>query len=136
MFELVDQCLANQTNTLGRVLASCLCHSGRTHRPRCCLVAATGALEYPMTFSRNGNKLYFTNQIRQYNQYTCEYMNFKRKKQKLQFQNSYIIQHEIPKTNELSSLGHLTYPQPIKDHAADAISTEDCECDKEKTGFC
>ena len=33
-----------------------LCHSGQTHRPRCCSVTDMGAFEYPMKNSRNGNK--------------------------------------------------------------------------------
>ena len=52
----VSPCV-NQINTLGRMSASCLCHSGQAHwfiR----LVAVTGALEYPKTNlnAKNGNK--------------------------------------------------------------------------------
>ena len=49
------------SNTLHRMFASVLCHSGQTHRFRYCLSAAAGALEYPKKNSRNGNKeeLYF-----------------------------------------------------------------------------
>ena len=51
----------NQTNALGHVFVSRLCHSGRTHAFRRCSVAAMGAFEYPKTNSINGNKeeLYF-----------------------------------------------------------------------------
>ena len=60
----VAQCVVgvNQTNALGRVFASHLCRSRQTHRFRHYSVVAAGALEYPKTNSRNGNKeeLYFT----------------------------------------------------------------------------
>ena len=47
--------------TLRRVFAPRLCHSGHTHRFRCCLSAAAAALEYPKKHSRNDNteELYF-----------------------------------------------------------------------------
>ena len=50
-----------QSNTLRRVFAPRLCHSGQTHRFKHCLSAAAGALEYPKKNSRSGNKkdLYF-----------------------------------------------------------------------------
>ena len=52
----------NQTNALGRVFVSHLCHSGQTHRFRRCSVAAMGAFKYHTTNSKNGNKeeLHFT----------------------------------------------------------------------------
>ena len=58
----VVQCVArvgiNQSNALGGVFASRLCHSRQTHRFRGCSVAAsTGAFEYPKKNSRNGNKV-------------------------------------------------------------------------------
>ena len=54
------QCVVRR---LEPVLTHCAtCHSGQTHRFRCCLSAAVGAIEYPKKISRNGNKeeLYFT----------------------------------------------------------------------------
>ena len=45
--------VVNQINALGCVFPSRLCHSGQTHRFRCCSVADKGAFEYPKPNSRN-----------------------------------------------------------------------------------
>ena len=48
----------NQTNALAWVFAPLLCHSGQTHRFRCCSVAATGAFNEAFNSnSRNGNNV-------------------------------------------------------------------------------
>ena len=58
MSAYVAQCVAvNQSNALGHVFATSLCHSRQTHRFRWCSVAAKGDFDYPAKNSRNGSEV-------------------------------------------------------------------------------